>query len=196
VLCAATHGVPPDEKMSHTPLPVFPPVPPPGPTPPESTAPPSPAPLDLETELLGAVDPSVELPEAPDPSVELPEATDPSVELLPVLLVPVLLGDSDVLDELLGAPPDDDDATAELGLLDAPLDPDGPLEAPELPAAPELPEVSEPPELVDAGAADGAGLDEHALAKAAEMSRARANPLRRAGSPGLDARRSMIRTFM
>ncbi len=173
--------------MSHTPVPdVLPPGPPPGPAPPESTAPPSPAPpslleTELLTELLGELDPSDELPEAPDPSVEL---------------LAVLLGDADALEALLDAPPDKDDAAAELELLEAPLDPDGSLDAPEWVAVPELPEVSEPPEFIDTGAADGAGLDEHPLATSAAQTSAAAHAPRATGSRGLDSQPQTIRPLI
>jgi hypothetical protein len=194
VLCAATHGVLADAKMSHTPVPdVFPPGPPPGLAPPESTAPPSSGPPEpVEGELLV----EAELLRETDPSTELPEAPDPSVELLVELLAAVP-GDSDALEELLDVPPDEDGAVAELGLLDAPLDPDGPLGAPDWLAVPELLEVSEPPEFIDAGAADGAGLDEHPLARsAAETRTAAAHAPRPTGSPGLDSQPQMIRPFI
>jgi hypothetical protein len=108
----------------------------------------------------------------------------------------VLLGDADALEALLDAPPDKDDAAAELELLEAPLDPDGSLDAPEWVAVPELPEVSEPPEFIDTGAADGAGLDEHPLATSAAQTSAAAHAPRATGSRGLDSQPQTIRPLI
>ena len=102
MLCAATHGVLPDAKMSQTPVPVVPPeLPLEEPPPLEPALPPEPL---LEAEPLLELEPELEpVPLELEPELELELAVEPELEPEPLLLAPGLASD-EVSVELLSEP--------------------------------------------------------------------------------------------